>query len=326
MLRGVCASALAVLLLLGASAPDDLVAAAAASGRPPECMPARDGGRPRTTVWRLARVPTLGRYCRLLARAHAELELDPKGARERALEAERALPGRAAPEVVLGRAALRLGDVSGALEHFALASSRDARSFDDPHALRDLASSRRRAGKLEEARKSYELLVPLAPLLASRLERAHVLLEAAHTAMAVVALTEPPRLEAPLAYLREAARDPNQPLRVDVGLSLALVLERSGQREQADATVAEQASSATWAAREQAPDYLARAADADALRALALEREAPGEAARAWRRYLAAPGPVPQAWRAAAEARASRLERGPKPRKRAAPSRPRRER
>src|SRR6185503_7469389 len=83
-----------------------LAAAAAASGRPRECTGSRRSASKGPSVWEVARVPNLGRYCDLVARAQAELATSPEAARESAAEADRALPGHASPAVVMARAAL----------------------------------------------------------------------------------------------------------------------------------------------------------------------------------------------------------------------------
>ena len=97
------------------------------------------------------------------------------------------LPGRAAPSVVLARVALMSGDLEGARKAFDTALSRDKRSVEQPIAMHDLALTRWRTGDLATALETYRVLVPRASLLPSRRERARVLLEAAHVAMAVAA-------------------------------------------------------------------------------------------------------------------------------------------
>src|SRR5688572_4019285 len=91
-----------------------LGAAAAASGRPRECAPAPRRGSHRPSVWQRVRVPNLGRYCDLIARAQAQLATAPGQARAAAREADATMPGRAATAVILARAALALGEVDEA--------------------------------------------------------------------------------------------------------------------------------------------------------------------------------------------------------------------
>src|SRR5262245_6111014 len=93
----------------------NLTAAAAAAGRPPECSAgARRAIAKGPSVWERARVPSLQRYCDLVARAQAQLGSTPEAARESARLADKALPGRAAPAVILARAALALGSADDA--------------------------------------------------------------------------------------------------------------------------------------------------------------------------------------------------------------------
>jgi len=217
--------------------------------------------------------------------------------------------------VALGRAALGEGNLDEALAQFDRAISIDARSVEHPFALHDFANALRRSGRLEQARRAYGLLVPRTDLVPSRAWRAQVLLEAAHVAMATsLASGKPAELDEALAYLREAALDPHQELRLDIALSLVLVLDRAQRTAQADALLAELTPSATWAARER-PDYVARASDLEALRALALERSAPAAATTRYKRLLDDPT-VAEPWKQAIRARLSRLEKAPAPRPR----------
>ena len=156
-----------------------LSAAAAASGRPPECSSGSKRALARgPSVWELARVPTLQRYCDLMARAHAELSTMPEAARKAAQEADEALPGRAAPQVVLARAALSTGTIEEAARAFERARALDPRSVEDPSTMHDLARVLVRTGKRDEALVVYRALVPRVDLLATTDHRVAVLLEA----------------------------------------------------------------------------------------------------------------------------------------------------
>jgi Flp pilus assembly protein TadD len=314
---------LALAIAGSAGGRADLGAAAAASGRPPECWPERRSEvGAEATVWTLARQPRLERYCALLAQSHARLGGDPARARTSALEAARLEPERAAPHVALGRIAARLGQLDVALRELDAAEAIDLRSVEQPIALHDFGAALRQAGKLERALRVYRLLVPRSVLGPSRSWRARVLLEAAHLSMATRALTtnaranaEPPELDDALAYLREATEDPHHELRVDTALSLVLVLDRAGRAAQADAVLADLGDSSGWAAP-AAPSYLARPADRLALEALATERTDPRAAALLWKRFLDEGRDSPTAWTLAARARLERLERGAAPRRR----------
>ncbi|HRI63187.1 MAG TPA: hypothetical protein PK156_03090, partial [Polyangium sp.] len=221
-----------------------LTTAAAASGRPRECMSTVRGGLSRRpTIWQLARTPELGRYCDLVARAKSQLASDPKAAAESAKTADSVLPGRAAPLVLRARASFALGKIDDAAKDFEAARAIDARSVEDPPTMHDLAEVLRKTGKLDEALAVYRALVPRIDLLAPADRRVLVLLEAAHVSMAVAAKTPPtnpgstPSLDEAIAYLREARQRPPTTLTNDVLMSLALALDRSGDRVQADAVL-----------------------------------------------------------------------------------------
>lgn len=266
---------LSILVALPLAAPraqgrDDLVAAAAAAGRPPECSPAPRRAVARgPSVWERARTPNLQRYCDLLARGQAQLGTSPGAARDAARLAEEALPGHAAPSVLLARASLALGELEDAARAFARARSLDPRSVEDPHTLHDLARTLARTGKRDEAMAIYRALVPRIDLLGTGDQRAYVLLEAAHLSMTaagaaaaargpaattntpaaaastpaaaaadnVPAAGLPPDLDEAIAYLREARQRSQTQLTYDVLLSLALALDRAGDRAQADAAL-----------------------------------------------------------------------------------------
>lgn len=288
-----------------------LVAAAAAAGRPPECS---SGSRRAVaalargpSVWERARVPSLERYCDLVARAQAQLTVSPEAARASARLADKALPGRAAPAVILARAALVLGAPGDAVSEFARARAVDPRSVEDPSTMHDLARALQKTGKREDALAAYRALVPRIDLLGTLDRRVSVLLEAAHASMAAVAGTpggeggeaaaQPAakggaeragaRLDEAIAYLREARQRPPTQLSGDVLLSLVLVLDRSGNRAQADAALGDAVETS---ARARTFDYLAAEEDRLALEALAIERSDPGGAVERWEAFLAGAG------------------------------------
>lgn len=305
-----------------------LSAAAAASGRPKECMSgSRRALAKGPSVWESAREPNLALYCDRVARAQTELAAQPDAAKKAALEAEQALPGHAAPQVVLARAELALGGLDAAAQAFARARAIDPRSVEEPGTMHDLARTLARTGKRDEALAVYRALVPRVDLLGTPDRRVAVLIEAAHLSMAAEAAgtgAAPADVgkkgaRAPLdeaaAYLREARQRPATQLAGDVLLSLALVLDRAGVREQADAALveaqrsgdADRFRSTTGAPR--APSYLAAPEDALALAALAAEGRDRGEAQRAWEAFLAGPGGK-GAWAAAAKARLDAVKKG----------------
>jgi len=297
-----------------------LVAAAAASGRPRECASTlRRGLSRKPTVWELARTPELGTYCDLVARAKAQLGSDAAAAKASATAADKALPGYAAPRVLLARALLALGKVDEAAKEFEAARGIDPRSVEDPQAMHDLAQVLRRTGKLEDALSVYRALVPRIDLLGPADRRVAVLLEAAYVSMAVAGQklavakpedTKPAKPRAPLdeaaAYLREARQRPPTALSGDVLLSLVLVLDRNGDHVQADAALAEARTSGV---HPRPADYLALAEDKPCLEALAAEGPA---AVKLWETYLAGAGGR-GAWAAAARARLEAAKKAPRP-------------
>lgn len=321
MLQGLLLTSAILVLPLATNAAQGagggLVAAAAAAGRPPECSAGSRRAVARgPTVWERARNPSLQRYCDLLARGQAQLASTPQAARESANLADQALPGHAAPAVLLGRAALALGSPEDAARAFAGARSIDPRSVEDPPTLHDLARTLALTGKRDEALAVYRALVPRIDLLGTTDRRVSVLLEAAHASMAAATVdtgsgagaassADPPRarLGEAIAYLREARQRPQTQLAGDVLLSLVLVLDRSGDRAQADAALGDARESG---ARPGALDYLAAAEDKIALEALALERAEPATAIQRWEAYLAGSGGRGP-WAAAARVRLDAL-------------------
>jgi tetratricopeptide (TPR) repeat protein len=327
LLLGLLAPAQGVPAAIGQGGQgQSLSAAAAASGRPPECS----SGSKRATakgpsIWELARVPTLQKDCDLMARAHAELPTMPDAARRAAEEADKALPGHPAPSVVTARAALAIGDLSSASQAFERARSLDPRSVEDPATMHDLARVLRKTGKRDEALGVYRALVPRVDLLGTPDRRVSVLLEAAHVSMdaeaaggavlSVGELAKPrpagkprPTLDEAIAYLREARQRPPTQLSGEVLLSLALALDRAGSRDEADVVLAE-ADRAGARVRPGSIDYLNAPEDRAALEALSLEVADRGGAQKAWEAYLAGPGGKGP-WAASARARLDVLRRG----------------
>src|SRR5580692_175687 len=97
--------ALTVALVLLA----DLLLYQTSGGRPRECnaLPGERGAN----VWERAKIPELQHYCDLLASGAAKLSPGSQMAKEvvkLAEQAEQLVPGRAAPELLLGRALAQL--------------------------------------------------------------------------------------------------------------------------------------------------------------------------------------------------------------------------
>jgi tetratricopeptide (TPR) repeat protein len=306
----------AVSLVVAALGPTDLSAAARASDRPPECAPL--SGSSGASTWQLARIPSLVAYCELIARAQARLATDPRGARLAAEQAEAWLPGRASPQVVLGRAALSMGDAEGAEVLFERARAIDPRSLDNPSVQRDVALVLVATNRRSEARAVYEVLVPRIALLADNELRVAVLLDAALVAMADEAARPKPRLGEVVAYLREATRLPPSARASDVLLTLALALDRAGDPAASDATLAQ--LDRLVVPRRAEFVVAATIEDRVALSALAEERTSGPGAVRLWQEVLVGPGKA-SAWAAATRARVERLRRSSAPA--APPKRPR---
>lgn len=296
-----------------------LTTLAAATNRPAECaiLVPRSGAR-KPSVWRLARLPTLGAYCDELARADALMGSDPRGALAAATKADAALPDRASTSIAIGRAKLALGEIPGALEAFERALELDKRSLDEPKAMNDYARALVLAGRAADAAELYRELVPRAELLPDA-ARPLVYLQAAHALMAHAGLAPaapvardhapregagaaPPARSASTdladaaAYLAEA-RDATT-MRGDVLLSLALVFDRAGDPEKSAAALSE-AQRVGAAVTDGGKPYVAALGDGHALAALALEAAA-RPAAEEWTKFLDAT--PPPAWATAAKA------------------------
>jgi tetratricopeptide (TPR) repeat protein len=310
------------------AAGTSLGAAAAASGRPKECMSGtRRALAKGPSVWEAAREPNLAVYCDRMARAQTELAAQPEAAKAAAVEADQALPGHAAPAVVIARAELALGSLEAAAQAFEKARAIEPRSVEDPGTMHDLARVLARTGKRDEALAVYRALVPRIDLLGTPDRRVAVLIEAAHVSMAAEAAgtaTLPAevgkksaagKLDEAAAYLREARQRPATQLAGDVLLSLALVLDRAGEHEQSDAALIEAQRSGftdrlrSTAERANAPDYRAAPEDTTALAALATEGSDRSQAQKGWEVFLAGPGGK-GAWAGAAKARLDALKKG----------------
>ncbi len=285
-----------------------LSAAAAASGRPAECSAGSKRALARgPSVWERARVPALQHYCDLVARAQAQLASSPEAAKKAAEEAEAALPGRAAPQVLLGRSLLALGMIGEAASAFERAKAIEPRSVEEPATLHAYARVLVRTGKRDEALTVYRALVPRSDLIGSPSERITVLLEAADVSMAT-ATGKSPRLEEAIAYLREARQRTATELEGAVDLMLALTLDRAGDGGQAAAALAE-AERTGARVPPNALAFFAAPEDAVAIEALAHEGSDRAAAQKSWESFLAGGGGKGP-WAAQARARLEALKRG----------------
>ena len=261
------------------------LAAPAAGGRPQECA-ASEGPRG-ANVWERAKSPALRRYCDLLASGASKLASGGAMAADVltiADEADRALPGRAAPSVLRGRAAARLARWPDAYAAMRAARARDERSMDDPAALLAWARSSLRTGHADEAREAYRALLPRASSLAAA-DRGAAYVEAGLLAMA----RGPAGLDDAVAVFREGRRDAQDASQVICALGLALALDRAGERDEARAVASERVHADPRATIADAKGHqlVAPAFDAEvlALAAEGLESIDPPQARDAWRRY-----------------------------------------
>jgi tetratricopeptide (TPR) repeat protein len=280
--------ALALLVLFAqAGQPQGAFGAA----RPAEC--GVQEGFKAANKWERAKEPNLQGYCSLLASGTAKLVNTGALAKEVpaiADEADKLLPGRAAPSVLKGRALLRLGKPKEALAALEEAKKRDERALDDPVALLAWARANARTGHFDEAAQAYRAALPRTSALSAP-ERSAASFEAGMIVMAQGAKA----IDDAVAMLRQARREAQDSMQVASVVGLALALDRSGQKEEAKAVLAERVRSDAKPilADPRVAEALADAGvahEGDALLATALEVTDPAAARDVWRRYLDGPG------------------------------------
>jgi tetratricopeptide (TPR) repeat protein len=273
---------LATILLFGS---------AIGGGVPPaEC--AALSGRAGSNVWERAKAPELGHYCDLLASGSAKLANPAHIAAdvvEIAEEAEAAVPGRAAPLVLLGRALARLGKYPEAVRAFTEAKARDGSALEDPAALLAWARVLAYTGRAAEARTLYRALLPRAVSLTLP-ERGVAYVGAGMLAMGA----GPSGVEEAVSILREARKNSQDVVQRVASLALALALDRSGERAEARMILGERPHENASAlvvepAAIEAMGSLA-ATERSALVALALEGTDSAGARSSWSTYLEGPG------------------------------------
>ena len=243
--------------------------------------------------WERAKEPNLQSYCTLLASGTAKLVNTGALAKEVpaiADEADKLLPGRAAPSVLKGRALLRLGKPTEALKALEEARSRDDRALDDPVALLAWARANARTGHFEEAAQAYRAALPRTSALSAP-ERSAASFEAGMIVMA----QGPKAIDDAVAMLRQSRREAQDAMQLAAVVGLALALDRSGQKEEAKAVLAERVRDGAKPILKDARvlDALADAGVAqelDALIAMALEPNDPAGARESWRRYVEGTG------------------------------------
>lgn len=259
--------------------------------RPVECnvLPGERGAN----VWERAKIPELRRYCDLLASASAKLtpgtRMLPDVVRL-ADEADRLVPGRAAPLLLKGRALSTMSQHAPALAALREARARDDRALDEPMALLAWARSLAFSGDSVAAHAAYRELLPRADALPLA-DRGVAYLGAGMLVMA----EGPAGLDETIAILRQARHDSQDLLRAGATYALALALDRSGDPAEAAAVLADEgardAVNVMADARVLSAMGVTGAIEAYAIEALALDVAGKHEDARtAWQRYLAEGG------------------------------------
>jgi tetratricopeptide (TPR) repeat protein len=282
------------------------------TGRPAECdlrggSGTASGGS--GNVWERAKSPELRRYCDLVASAASKLA-GTTSMTEQALssadEAERVLPGHAAPRVLAGRAYEALGRLDAAIAALSEAKARDAGALDDPRAMLAWARALARTGSADRAAEAYRALLPRAAALPAS-DRSSAAIEAGLVAMS----RGPAGLDEAAAALRDGVREAQDEPRAVAVLALALVLERRGDAEESRALLAERAHGdprkLLFTKRAQEIVSVAHA-ETSAIVALALEPTEAAGARDAWQEYLAAAPQGP--WAASAKAHLAALGTG----------------
>jgi tetratricopeptide (TPR) repeat protein len=290
----------------------ELLAFAAASPRPAECVGTPSTRGAERGVWDRARSPRLARYCDALAQGYASLSRSPDKALAAAERAHKALAGRAPAFVLEARALVALGRHRDAWDRFEKAKKLAKRSAEAPGALHDFAIAALKTGRRQEAVAAYRALAPRAGLLGDGLERQRVYVEAA----AVVMLEGESGLNEAVGYLTEARRKGSRPGFGDTVLGmLALALDRQGRSEEARGIAAEARGGAALVNRAEAGPRAAMPelpeGEEHAVIAILAERHAPDLARDKWQAFLASPaGKGPWAAHASKRLDALKARRG----------------
>ncbi|HEX8790174.1 MAG TPA: hypothetical protein VF765_04430 [Polyangiaceae bacterium] len=263
------------------------------TGRPPECG---EGHGHAANVWERAKSPELRRYCDLVASAASKLAGTTAMASQAltaAEQADAALPGRAAPRVLEGRALVALGRLEEAAGALRDGQSRDPRALEDPLALLAWARVLARTGHPAEAADAYRAVLPRATTL-SAAERSAAAVEAGLVAMQ----RGPAGLDEAVAALREATREAQDEPAAVATLALAVALDRRGDADECRALLDRKnpdglrqagGDPRTPLSSARAKELLAVApAERDALVAIALEPTDAAGARDAWQAFLAA--------------------------------------
>ncbi len=257
------------------------------SGRPPECASGSGRG---ANVWERAKTPELERYCDLVAGASAKLAgatTMAHAALDAARQADRALPGHAAPLLLEGRALASMGKRDDARAAMQDARARNPSAFDDPAALLAWARVSARTGHARDASEAYRTLLPRACALPS-LDRGAAFVEGGIVESAV---RGEDGIDEATGALREALRETRDDAFGVAVLGLALALDRRGDQREAKALLAERAHGdpRSLFGRHDAKELLSVApVEESALVGIGLEPTDPAGARDAWDAYLAA--------------------------------------
>lgn len=266
------------------------------AARPLECGLA-DGFKA-ANPWERAKEPNLRRYCDLLASGTAKLvgagsTVLVKEVPAIADEADKLLPGRASSSVLKGRAFLRMNQAEDARAALAEAKRRDDRALDDPVALLAWARANARTGHLPEAAAAYRAALPRTSALSAQ-ERSAAAFEAGMTVM--MQGKSAGGVDDAIAMFRQARKDAQDSLQIAAAVALALALDRSGQKEEGRAVLADRVHSDVRSylvgdprVREALSDAGA-AQETDALLGYAIEGADAAGAKEAWRKYLEGAG------------------------------------
>lgn len=256
------------------------------AARPVECGPSE--GSKSANIWERAKEPQLRQYCELLARGTAHLVSSPNLVKEVtniADQADKLLPGRAAPDVLKGRALLKMNKPADALAALQEAKKRDDRSLDDPVALLAWARANARTGHLDEAATAFRAALPRTSAL-SGTERGAAAFEAGMSVMGQGSKG----IDDAVAMLRQARRDAQDQLQLAAVVAFALALDRAGQRDESKAVLAERVRSDPKPSLSD-PKVAEALADAgvpgdfDALLAIAQETTDAAAAKESWKRF-----------------------------------------
>lgn len=287
------------------------------TARPLECGLA-DGFKA-ANPWERAKEPNLRRYCDLLASGTAKLVGSGSAVLVKEVpgiadEADKLLPGRASPSVLKGRAFLRMNQPGDALKALAEAKKRDDRALDDPVALLAWARANAKTGRFAEAAAAYRAALPRTSALSAQ-ERSAAAFEAGMTVM-----MQKGGIDDAVAMFRQARKDAQDSLQVASVVALALALDRSGQKDEAKAALADRVHADVKSFLVGDPRVREALSDAgasdetDALLGYALEGLDPTASKEAWRKYLeGAGGKGPWADHARDHAGAAPSKPAPKP-------------